>query len=70
MLILGNVYTLKCCMDYERKMKCHNGQLRNEQDATLWLRPGLQKKKLGWKEYIPFAVLGALLLGLLMDSLF
>lgn len=51
-------------------MKYHNGQLRNVQDATLWLRPEPQKKTLSWKEYIPFAILGALLLTLLLVELF
>ncbi|MDO9013108.1 MAG: hypothetical protein Q7U78_15100 [Gallionella sp.] len=51
-------------------MKYHNGQLRNVQDATLWLRPEPQKKKLSWQEYIPFAILGALLMALLLVELF
>ena len=54
----------------ERKMKYHNGQLRNVQDATLWLRPDTLKKKLSWQEYIPFAILGALLMALLLVELF
>jgi len=51
-------------------MKCLNGKLRDEQDSTLWLRPGSQKRKLTWVEYLPLAVLGLLMAGLLMNSLF
>lgn len=54
----------------ERKMKYHNGRLRNLQDATLCLRPEPQKQELSWKECIPFAILGALLLTLLLIELF
>ena len=52
-------------------MKYHNdGVLRNEQDSTLWLRPGSQKRKLCWKEYLPLLVLGILLASLLAHVLF
>lgn len=50
-------------------MKYHNGQLRNVQDATLWLRPEPQKKKLSWKECTPFAILGVLMLTPLLVEL-
>lgn len=51
-------------------MKYHNGQLHNEQDITLCLKPYSPKNELCWQEYVPFAVLGALLLGLLIDEVF
>lgn len=51
-------------------MKYLNGRLRNEQDATLCMRPYAQKDELNWKEYVPFAFLTALMLGLLLDGLF
>jgi len=51
-------------------MKYHNGRLRNVQDATLCFRPEPQKQELSWKEYIPFAILGVLLLTLLLIELF
>lgn len=51
-------------------MKYHNdGVLRNEQDSTLWLRPGAQKRTLTWKEYLPLVVLGVVLASLLMNGL-
>lgn len=51
-------------------MKYHNGHLRNEQDATLFLRPDVQKRDLCWKEYIPFAVLASMMVALIITSLF
>ena len=53
-------------------MKYLNGKLRNEQDSTLWLKPGSQKRKLTWVEYLPLVVLGILLVGLffLMKNMF
>lgn len=47
-------------------MKYHNDvKIRNEQDSTLWIRPGAQKRTLTWAEYLPMIVLAALLAGLL-----
>ena len=52
------------------EMRYHNdGVLRTEQDLTLRLKLGAQKRKLTWVEYLPLVVLGALLLGLLMSGL-
>ena len=48
-------------------MKYHNGQLRNELDDTLCIRPKAQK--VNWKEYVPFVVLAALMVGLLINGL-
>jgi hypothetical protein len=51
-------------------MKYHNdGVLRTEQDSTLWLKPGSQKQKLTWVEYLPLVVLCILIVGLLMHGL-
>jgi hypothetical protein len=51
-------------------MKYHNdGMLRNAQDSTLFIRPGKQKRKLTWVEYLPLLVLGVLLIGLLAHVL-
>ncbi|MDX8378569.1 MAG: hypothetical protein R8K48_00760 [Gallionella sp.] len=51
-------------------MRYHNGHLRNEQDATLFLSPDVQKCDLCWKEYIPFLVLATTMVVLVMGSLF
>ena len=52
------------------EMKYHNdGKLRNEQDSTLWIRPGAQKRKLTWVEFLPVLVLAGLLAGLLVYTL-
>jgi hypothetical protein len=52
-------------------MKYHNdGVLRTEQDSTLWLKPySPQRRKLTWVEYVPLAVLGILMVGLLMKGI-
>ena len=52
-------------------MRYHNGGvLRTEQDSTLWLKPySPQRRKLTWVEYVPLAILGILMAGLLMKGL-
>lgn len=51
-------------------MKYHkDGKLKNEQDSTLWIRPGHKKQKLTWVEYLPVFVLAALLLALMAYAL-
>lgn len=46
-------------------MKCQNGQLREEGDSTLCLRIKKDRKMI-WTEYLPFFILGAMLVGLLV----
>lgn len=47
-------------------MKCQNGQLRNERDATICMMPVTEKKKLSWAECVPLFILGSLIVGLLV----
>ncbi len=56
-----------CYYGQEHKMKYYNGQLRNELDDTLCIRPKVHK--LNWKECAPFVVLALLMVGLLMNGL-
>lgn len=53
----------------EGNMKYLNGKLRAEQDTTLCFRPGSQKQKLSWLEYLPLIVLGVLMSALLLKYL-
>jgi len=50
-------------------MKCQNGQLRNEQDSTICVRPMSKERKLQWAEYLPLLILGILIIWLVMACL-
>ncbi len=50
-------------------MRYHNGVLHPEQDSTLRMRPLSEKRELTWDEYVPFVILGFLIMGLIMTGL-
>ncbi len=51
-------------------MKYHNEVLRAEQDSTLRLRRDSWNRKLTWVEFLPMVVLGLLIVGFLLISIF
>lgn len=51
-------------------MRCNNGMLRDEQDATLRIRCQPLNRELSWEEYLPVVLLGILALGFLVGAIF
>jgi len=51
----------------DNDMKHYNSQLDNEHDATLRFYP--HKNNLNWKEYLPFGLLGMIILALLISGI-